>query len=251
MPFTAILILKAMGIKMTKGKFGIILALIIVLGLTFNVEAQDKKPISNSDVIEMSKAGLAPAVIISKIRTSRGSFDTELEALKALTDAGVSDQVIAAMIDHQSAEEKPKAEIKYSEVDSELGSFDEIRGKTRVFLVIPDLDARKIVVEGLGKIKGLQIVQSREEADFAMMYVSERVDMGSNAFLNTNTNVVFVGELRVYTYLPPRPGEENGRVRYVWQTRKRQDWSGGLSFNRHPAKNAINEFASSFKKLNR
>lgn len=227
------------------------LAISVITVMALGVIGQDRGILGNQDVIEMSKAGLAPAVIVSKIKTSRGNFTTDLESLKALTEAGVSDQVIAIMIEQQSAEEAPKPETRYSEVDAEVGSFDEIRGKKKVFLVVPDLNARKIIVEGLSKINDLQIVQSREEADFAMMFLTERVDMGSNSFLKTNTNIVFVGELRVYTYLPPKPGESNGRVRYVWQTRKNQDWSGGLTFSRHPAKNAVNEFVSSFKKLNR
>ena len=228
-----------------------LLSLFLVVACNTATFTQEASLLSNADVVEMSNAGLAPAVIISKIRTSRGKFKTDLESLKALTESGVSEQVIAAMIEKQSVEETPKAEIKYSDVDPEFGSLEEIRGMNKVFLAVPDLNARKIIVEGLTKIKGLRIVQNREEADFAMMFLSERVDMGSNSFLKTNTNVVFLGELRAYTYLPPKPGEENGRVRYVWQTRKSQDWSGGLTFNRHPAKNAVNEFVNSFKKLNR
>jgi hypothetical protein len=41
-------------------------------------------------------------VIIQKINTSKASFDVGIPALKALKDGGVSDAVIAAMMQRQS-----------------------------------------------------------------------------------------------------------------------------------------------------
>ena len=58
---------------------------------------------SNKDVIDMAGLGLSDDVIIAKIRSGAGdaTFDTSVDALKALKEAKVSDAVIRAMINPQ------------------------------------------------------------------------------------------------------------------------------------------------------
>ena len=53
--------------------------------------------IDNDAIMKMSKAGLDDAVIIQTIQTQPGHFDTSPDNLIALKNAGVSQQVIAAM----------------------------------------------------------------------------------------------------------------------------------------------------------
>ena len=53
--------------------------------------------IDNDAIIKMSKAGLDDAVIIQTIQTQPGHYDTSPDTLIALKNAGVSQQVIAAM----------------------------------------------------------------------------------------------------------------------------------------------------------
>ena len=78
---------------------------------TSKVEAQEKKSITNADVVEMSKAGLPATVIISKIKTSKVDFKTELADLKSLTDEKVSELVVSAMIEAQSAQSKANSVV--------------------------------------------------------------------------------------------------------------------------------------------
>lgn len=54
--------------------------------------------IANGDVVKMTKAGIGDDVIVLRIKTARPAFDTSVDALVALKAAGVSDQVIAAML---------------------------------------------------------------------------------------------------------------------------------------------------------
>jgi hypothetical protein len=56
------------------------------------------KPLTNADVIEMSKAGVAPGVIITSIQTTPVKFDVSPEGLISLTAGGVRDSVITQMI---------------------------------------------------------------------------------------------------------------------------------------------------------
>ncbi|MBV9242992.1 MAG: DUF2846 domain-containing protein [Acidobacteria bacterium] len=59
--------------------------------------AQDK-PLTNDDVISLSKSGVAAEIIVAKVRSTPGKFDTSTDQLKALKDAGVADSVVLAMV---------------------------------------------------------------------------------------------------------------------------------------------------------
>ena len=62
------------------------------------VDALPDESIDNDDVILLSEAGLEAETIVAKIQTSPTNFDTSVEALVLLKEAGVSDAVIAAML---------------------------------------------------------------------------------------------------------------------------------------------------------
>ena len=53
---------------------------------------------TNRDVIQLVKAKISDDIIIAKIKQSKTRFDTSTDGLVALKQAGVSDQLIAAMI---------------------------------------------------------------------------------------------------------------------------------------------------------
>lgn len=55
------------------------------------------KPLTNADIIRLSKAGLADSVIIKVIETSKSKFDLSVGNLIALKNSGVSQPVIEAM----------------------------------------------------------------------------------------------------------------------------------------------------------
>jgi hypothetical protein len=54
--------------------------------------------LNNDGVIQLHKLGLGDSVVVEKIKSSTCKFDTSVDALKALKDAGLSDVVIQAMI---------------------------------------------------------------------------------------------------------------------------------------------------------
>jgi hypothetical protein len=55
--------------------------------------------LTNRDIVEMVKAGLAAEIIVAKIKTASCSFETSPTVLKELKEAGVPDKVILAMIE--------------------------------------------------------------------------------------------------------------------------------------------------------
>ncbi len=57
--------------------------------------------LTNRDVVNMARAKLGDAIILSKIKTSGGNFDTSVDGMLELNKAGVSKAVIQAMRDSQ------------------------------------------------------------------------------------------------------------------------------------------------------
>jgi hypothetical protein len=75
------------------------LALLSVFVFSLSVVAQQtKKPLTNSDVVEMTKAGLTENTIILAIQQGPSQFDTSPSALIQLKNQGVSAKVLDAMI---------------------------------------------------------------------------------------------------------------------------------------------------------
>ncbi len=65
-----------------------------------NTSAQET--MTNDEVISLSKAGLNPSLIVGKIRTSKTNFDLSTDSLIKLKQAGVSDDIVAAMLEAKS-----------------------------------------------------------------------------------------------------------------------------------------------------
>ena len=72
-------------------------ALTLALAFGMAATAADDTVLTNADVIELTGAGLPPKVIVAKINSSAGDFDTSVEALLALAEAGVDADVLEAM----------------------------------------------------------------------------------------------------------------------------------------------------------
>ena len=73
--------------------------LLCVLLMSLSAFAQDaKKTLTNSDVVEMTKAGLPENTIVLAIQKGPTQFDTSAQALIQLRNQGVSPRVLDAMI---------------------------------------------------------------------------------------------------------------------------------------------------------
>lgn len=69
--------------------------LIVMLAGASVIPAQEV--LTNDDVVKMHKVGLSESVIVAKIEGSQTDFDTSVDALVALAETGINDEVIAAM----------------------------------------------------------------------------------------------------------------------------------------------------------
>lgn len=61
--------------------------------------ARAQEVMNNNEVITLTKAGLNPTLIIGKIKTSKTNFDLSTDSLIKLKQAGVTDDVVAAMLE--------------------------------------------------------------------------------------------------------------------------------------------------------
>ena len=94
-----------------------ILTLTFIFVFSFAVFAQTET-LTNSEIILMTKAGLSRELIIRKINDSKGKYETTTQALIDLKKAGVSDDVIALMMDNKSINPQPTLENPQSYSDS-------------------------------------------------------------------------------------------------------------------------------------
>jgi hypothetical protein len=62
---------------------------------------------TNRDVIRLVKAKIADDIIVAKIKQSKTKFDTSVEGLVALKEAGVSDGLISVIVNASDASSQP------------------------------------------------------------------------------------------------------------------------------------------------
>ncbi|WP_047445746.1 hypothetical protein [Alistipes sp. ZOR0009] len=63
---------------------------------------QTVEVLTNKNIVELCKLGIGNAAILAKIRSTPGNYDVTVEGMKLLKKNGISDAVIAAMIEAQS-----------------------------------------------------------------------------------------------------------------------------------------------------
>jgi hypothetical protein len=78
------------------------LCLTIILTLASWLAAQTRKPLTNEDILNMTKQGFDVHLIVKAIQTSETNFDVSAQALLDLKNAGVDSSVMEAMLSLQS-----------------------------------------------------------------------------------------------------------------------------------------------------
>lgn len=104
------------------------LSLCFVL-ISLNIAQEAIKPLTNADVVEMSKAGLPGNTIILAIQKGPTSFDTSPQTLIQLKNQGVGSQVLDAMIQAGSApptSSQTTATSRHTNADNHLSSGDNL-----------------------------------------------------------------------------------------------------------------------------
>jgi hypothetical protein len=85
--------------NMRRIAIGLVLSIFLVPGAF----AQTRKPLTNGDILNMTKQGFDQSLIVKAIETSQADFDVSAQALVELKTAGVSEPVMEAMLSAEAA----------------------------------------------------------------------------------------------------------------------------------------------------
>ena len=88
-----------------------ILTICVLLFGSGVVAQQDKKPLTNEDIVKMVKAELPEDTIILVIQKSPNRFDTSPDALIALKEAGATKKVLDALVKSQDSPTSPEKAV--------------------------------------------------------------------------------------------------------------------------------------------
>lgn len=87
----------------------IYLVLMLVSLYISTAGAQTRKPLTNQDVVDMTRQALAPSIIVKAIEANQSDFDVSAQALLDLKNAGLDASVMNAMLSTQAS--KPSAPV--------------------------------------------------------------------------------------------------------------------------------------------
>jgi hypothetical protein len=117
---------------------GLIVALALLIAVP--VSAQADKPLTNDDILQMIKAGFDEETVVKAIAASSTNFDISVGGLLALKQAGVSEQIIKAMLDAEARKRSSAAAVTPSALQgaetlkSELISAYLLQGQEKMLL---------------------------------------------------------------------------------------------------------------------
>ena len=125
-------------------KTALLCAVLVTLVFALGTQAQTNAGgLTVDDIVKMSKAGLSEDVIIQKVRKNGQAFDLSADQMIQLKSAGVSDKVVAAMLDPTKPEAAPAAAAAggkpASEYPAELGVYMKKQGTTEWQEVAPEV----------------------------------------------------------------------------------------------------------------
>lgn len=109
--------------------------LVVALVLTAAVGLAQTKRMTNDDVMAMVKASFEESTIITAIQSSEAGYDTSIQGMIALKEAGISEKIIAAMLEATKPKPAPVVvapagpEPLPDGIPSDVGIYIKIKGK--------------------------------------------------------------------------------------------------------------------------
>lgn len=214
--------------------------------------------LTNTDIIGMSKAGIPESVIIAKIDSSDYSFRTEIDDLKKLLDAGVSEKVITYMVkvSTSKADNRDNEDVKITS-----GSAENLKGLTKIYIETnADLKERERIEKRLNKanVKGLEIVDDLGNAEIILVFgggsfrsltgvttTGNVINDGNSSYgsaTSTPTMVTLLeGEGRVFVI-----SRKSNELLLVLRVQNMQE----SRLEKRPVTKFVNEFVETYKEVN-
>jgi hypothetical protein len=133
--------------------------------------------LTNKDIVDLTKGGIAPEIIVAKIKVSPKSFDTSPDALKELKKEGVADSVIIAMLEPTKTEQP-------SEQPQTANRFVPLEQVKRIYLAemgkSDDAERFRYLLNDELAAKGFTVVENEEDADATLSgIVSTQLSKGT------------------------------------------------------------------------
>ncbi len=107
---------------MAKNALSRILIVCLLLGSLAASQQSPSKPLTNDDIVKMTKSGLNESVIVNAIRANPTQFDVSASALINMNKAGVSQKVLDAMIEAAGKQKSQAQAITAAPASSAAGS---------------------------------------------------------------------------------------------------------------------------------
>lgn len=90
--------------------------LIVCLMMIAAVRAQDV--MTNADIVKMTKAGFGAPVVIAKVKSAPGKYDLSLDQMIEMKKQGVTDEIVAAMLEANNRAQNTITSTKISTVET-------------------------------------------------------------------------------------------------------------------------------------
>ena len=150
---------------------------LILFSGAFEASAASDK-LTNEDIVKMVKAGLGAQIIVATIKSQGGAFDISPDALVALKNAGVTDEIIATVIQAAGAAAAGPQSAKGNEVTLADGTQVTLRLLKAVssatakveervdFEATEDVTADGVVVIKKGAAAWGKVIQAKRKKSF-------------------------------------------------------------------------------------
>jgi len=159
------------------------------------------------------------------------------------------------------------AKIITTTEDPEHGQLSEIKNARQVYVYTSDPEARNLITKELAKDNHLQVVDSKKEAEFLILYRKPNLQEASRILptlpsgemkagepmVIANGRPVLLARIKVGEFIVITNGhvdaQHHRHVRILWQTQKYQEIKDGITLTNHPAVNATRDFLKNLKKV--
>ena len=185
-------------------------SLFLSIAATVGAQPAAEAPMTNEEVIMLTQAGLSPSIIIGKIRSGRTDFNLSTDSLIKLKQAGVSDDIVAAMLEAKSGKattagtsladpNDPMSKHNYG-----IYLYEETAGARKMTQILPSVSAQNrtggvftsSITYGISKVKiksnlpgrnaALQIADTQPVFYFYLDVSSGGLNTASGIPSNTN-----------------------------------------------------------------
>jgi hypothetical protein len=181
--------------------------------------AQTRKPLTNDDIVSMTKQGFEAPLILKAIQAGDNNFDVSAQALVDLKNAGVSQQVMEAMLSPRGSEGSGPAEAVHAAEAAPSGTVadiskrpcspregcllregDEVPLKFAAAVsskTAEEGESVEFVLDGDLKVGGTVVVQKDSHALATVSHVKKAGMMGKGGELNVQIQYLVTGDNRV------------------------------------------------------